>query len=99
MKQLETFEELASLEEGTVVYNISNGNCRRYWVLKYHEDFGVLYMIEGGDVRLTDSLYKSHSLAGVWLTWIYLSSEVGNIILDQLNDTIDSVKRIYLKEK
>lgn len=99
MRKLETFDDLASLEEGTVVYRVSNGQCRKYWVLKHHEKFGVLYLIEGGDVRSTDSLYKSHSLAGVWLTGDYDSTVVGNIILQQLNDRIESIKRIYLKEK
>lgn len=99
MRQLETFEELASLEEGTVVYNVFNGNSRKYWVLKYLEKWDRLYLIEGGDVGLTKSLYKSHSLAGVWITGDYNSSEVGGFILNQLLDNIDSVKRIYLKEK
>lgn len=99
MKQLETFEELASLEEGTVVWNISNGDSRKYWILKYHENFGVLYLIEGGDVRLTTSRHKLHSLSGVWLTGDYDSHEVGGFILSQLLDRIDSTKRIYLKEK
>ncbi len=99
MKQLETFEELAFLEEGTVVWNIFNGDSRKYWVLKYHEKFGLLYLIDGGDVRSTKSLYKTHSLSGVWLTGDYVSSEVGGFILNQLLDRIDLTKRIYLKEK
>ena len=68
-------------------------------MLKYHEKIGVLYLIDGGDVRSTKSLYKIHSLLGVWLIGDYVSSEVGGFILNQLLDRIDSTKRIYLKEK
>jgi uncharacterized protein (DUF1919 family) len=99
MKQINSFEELKQLAPKEKFYVLSEGSTRPYIFCSLHP------MSEGLVVAIDDCSYKNAVCFSemdfnygrqVFLKGEYVSSEVGSIMISQLEEIIKSVDKIWL---
>lgn len=97
MKIITTIEELMKLPLETTVYFISGGHLTWNTILSHHEKMKGVALYAAGDITKMVTLSKYSVKYQTLCVGKYDPKFLGKIMIDQLNEEIETIKTVYLK--
>ncbi len=101
MKRIENLEQLKQLGVKEKFYVLDEGRVKKYIFCSLNPVADNVVAIPDYDYAAAVTFGKMQFDYGkrVFLQGEYVSAEVGQVMIDQMNERIDSVKEIWMKEE